>query len=244
MVKFLSFIGVFLVSTAFGQTFRNIRVLKEEEKIVIIYDLINVEQGSKVIVKIFSSHDNFTNALTSVIGDVGEVLPGPNRRIEWSNENIPKNYSGELTFQFKGEVIHGWTFLNPGNGVLRRGKKYTLKWEGGQVSDTVSLKFILPGQQIAEIHSAKSSNQQIIDISTTKNTGSFKWRVPKNLKTGLGYTLRISKGKDVFEQQITIKRKVPIGLIAIPVAGAVIVLLISGNESGGDESLPDAPKPN
>lgn len=244
MVKFFSFIGVFLVSTAFGQTFRNVRVIKEEEKMVIIYDLINVELGSKVIVKIFSSHNNFADALTNVTGDVGEVLPGPNRRIEWSAENLPKNYSGDLTFQFKGEVIHGWKFLNPANGKLRRGKKYTLKWKGGQPNDTVTLRFISPGQQMSEINKAPNADQQIVEIAVTKNTGSYKWRVPKKITTGPGYVLRLSKDKEVNEQQITIKRKVPIIIYAIPVVGVAIILGSSGGDSNGSGDLPDAPKPN
>lgn len=230
MAKFFTFLGVILVSTAFGQTFRNVRILKEEEKISIIYDLIYDEPGSKVIVTVFGSHNNFETPILNLSGDIDEVLPGPNRRIEWSVKDLPKNYSDDITFRFKGEIIHGWKFLNPANGTLRRGKGYTLKWMGGNPSDTITLKFISP--------------EQITNITTTKNTGFYKWRVPKKLKTGSGYVIRLSKGKEVYEQQIIMKRKIPLVLIAVPVAGLAIFLGISDSGSSGPGDLPNAPKPN
>jgi hypothetical protein len=231
MVKFLSFIGVFLVSTAFGQTFRNIRVLKEEEKIIITYDLIYEEPGSKVVVLMYGSLDNFVKPITNATGNIGEVSPGPNRRVEWDIKNLPAGFTGTPTFQFKGEIIHGWKFVNPKNGTLRRGKKYTLRWAGGMSYDTINLKFISPGNVITE-------------IATVKNTGNYQWRVPKKTETGIGYVLRLTKEKEVFEQQILIRRKTPIALVAIPLVGVAVFLGIGDSDSEGPTELPDAPKPN
>lgn len=227
MGKLLAILAFCFVTPVFGQTFRNIRVLKKEDKVVIVYDLLNEESGSKVIVKIFASHDNFGIPLSNVTGDVGEVLPGPNRRIEWSPNKV-KN-AETLTFQFKGEIIHGWNFTKPGKGKLRRGKKYELRWTGGQPKDTVTLKFITP-------------SQEVIEITQTMNTGFYTWRIPKKLATGPGYVLRLSKGREVIEEQIIIKRKIPLIIYAIPLAGAAIFL--KGGDSSKPEGLPDAPKPN
>ena len=83
MLKLLVIIGIFCVSTAFGQTFENIRTQKDEDKIIIVYDLVSIDQGSKVNVSVFSSLDNYILPLTNVTGDVGTVFPGPNKRIIW-----------------------------------------------------------------------------------------------------------------------------------------------------------------
>jgi hypothetical protein len=229
MGKLLAIIAFCFVTPVFGQTFRNIRVHKKEDKVIIVYDLVNEEAGSKVIVKIFASHDNFGAPLTGVTGDVGEVLPGPNRRIEWSPDKVQN--AETLTFQFKGDVIHGWNFTKPGNGKLRRGKKYQLRWVGGLPQDTVTLKFITPAQEE-------------INITQSMNTGFYTWRVPKKLATGAGYVLRLSKGREVREEQIIMKRKIPTFIYAIPLMGAAIFLKGSSGDTSKPGELPDAPKPD
>jgi hypothetical protein len=161
---------------------------------------------------------------------VGEVLPGPNRRIEWIPAANIKN-AESLTFQFAGEVIHGWRFIKPNNGKLRRGKKYQFRWQGGHPGDTLTLKFITP-------------SQQVLEITQTLNSGFYTWKIPKKLKTGPGYVLRLSKGREVTEEQIVIKRKTPLIIFAIPIVGAAVFLSGGSGGSSNPENLPDAPKPN
>lgn len=231
MVRLLIILGILCPFSVFGQSFINIRILKEEEKIIVIYDLVNEERGSKVVVSVYGSHNNFSTPITDVTGDVGEVLPGPNRRIEWASETALKSFSNNFTFQFKGEVIHGWKFIKPDNGKLKRGKKHLLKWQGGHPYDTVTLKLISPSRNVME-------------IVKTKNTGSYLWKVPKEIVAKPGFALSISCGKEVYEQKIVIKRKFPLLILAIPVTGVAIFFGVSNTESSRPANLPDAPKPN
>lgn len=229
MIRLLFFTGFICLTTiSYGQTFRNVRVLKEEGKIIILYDLI-AEQGSKVFVSVQSSIDNFQTSLTNITGDAGIVLPGGNRRIEWKDPKALQ-FAGDITVEFKGEMIQGLKITKPSDGKLRRGKRYEIKWRGGIPEDTITLKFIMPNQSIT--------------IGTTKNTGSVAWLVPKNLKTGKGYLIRITDGHEVYEQQVVIARKIPLVIWAVPVVGAAVILGLSGGGDSSDNDLPNAPKPN
>lgn len=230
MVKVLSIIGIFICTSSIGQTFQNIRTRVEEDKIIIIYDLISLEQGSRVSVSLYSSHNNFESPLVDVTGDVGLVLPGPNRRITWK-EGVGLENADKITFQFKGEIIQKLKILNPAmEGKVKKGKLSTIRWQGGQSDEQVTITLQSPDKEINE-------------IAKTSNTRSFAWSVPNKIKAGKGYVLRITGSDNFTEQRFSIKRKVPLGLYAIPVVGAVIFIISNGG-SDGVGNLPDAPSPN
>ncbi len=230
MLKLLVIIGICCVSTAFGQTFENIRTQKDEDKIIIVYDLVSIDQGSKVIVSIFSSLDNYILPLTNVTGDVGTVFPGPNKRIIWkAGEVIANDFEG-ISFKFKGENFIGWKIISPTNNVFIRGKKNTIQWQGGAASDDVIIQLIKPGLE-----------EQ--DLLQTKNSGSFTWNIPKDFKPGNGYAMRITSGENSIEHRFSVKRKVPLGYYAIPVGVGILLVVLVGGDSGSND-LPDAPLPN
>lgn len=230
MLKLLVIIGIFCATTAFGQTFENIRTRKDEDKIIIIYDLVSIDQGSKVIVSIFSSLDNFILPLNNVTGDVGTVFPGPNKRIIWKvGEVIANDFEG-ISFRFKGENFIGWKIINPTTNSFIRGKKNTIHWQGGAASDDVIIQLVKPGLE-----------EQ--DLLQTKNSGSFTWNIPKDFKPGSGYAMRITSGDNSIEHRFSVKRKVPLGYYAIPAGLGVLLFVLLQGDSGSDD-LPDAPLPN
>lgn len=230
MVRVLSIIGLFLCTTAIGQTFQNIRTRVDEDKIIIIYDLISLEPGSKVSVSLFSSHNNFESPLTDVTGDVGMVLPGPNRRISWKAGEQVTN-AEQITFRFTGEIVRKLSFISPGvDGKIKRGGNSTITWQGGKSDEQVTITLVKP-------------DEVFVELTKTDNTGSYSWKVPKKLKTGSGYSLRITGSENSSEQRFSVKRKVPIIWFAIPVVGTVIYFISTGADDGISD-LPDAPSPN
>jgi len=227
-------VGIFLFSHSLAQEFRNIRTRVDDEKIIIIYDLESLEIYSKVMVRIFSSHNNFTDPLENVTGDVGLVTPGPNRRITWNAGTLTKSIDS-LTFDLKGEIIYILKINSPStNGILKRGTSITIRWQGGNPSQNLNISLISPKNKITQ-------------LASTPNTGKYAWDIPKNIKTGAGYYLKLTEegesAEDTYiEQRVIIKRKFPLAFYGIPILGAAVYLLI---KSGGsdDEKLPDAPKP-
>ena len=229
MVRILILIGVLLSPLLFSQTFQNIRKRVDEDKIIIIYDLVSIDIGSRVKVSVFSSHDNFETPLNNVSGDVGFVMPGPNRRITWLAGDLIKS-ADTLTFQFKGEVVYGLKFTNPSeNQNFKRGITHTLSWEGGILKDTITLILQTPNGE----------DQQLIQ---TDSKNSFDWDIPKDAKTGRGYTLKMTNNETVIEHRFAIKRRLSLAWYSLPVVG-VLTYLIIGNGSESND-LPDAPSPN
>lgn len=231
MLRFCWIIAIFNVTTSLGQTFENIRTHKDEDKIIIVYDLVSLDPGSKVIVSLYSSLDNFKSPLSNIMGDIGTVLPGPNKRITWNaDESDLQKFEG-ITFQFKGEVVLGWRITNPSAKPIKRGKKNIVQWQGGKPDDRVTIQLIDP-------------NQNIEELGQISNSGSFIWNTRKNIKVGKGYLIHITSGENSAEQRFTIVRKIPRVFYVVPVAGAAIFLLLLGDEDNGDGDLPDAPSPN
>ena len=230
MVKILSFIGIFLFTASFGQTFQNVRKRIDEDKIIIIYDLISVDLGSRVKVRLYSSHNNFETPLENLTGDIGFVMPGPNRRITWYAGDLIQ-MADSITFEFKGEIVYGLKFINPApNQNLKRGRTHTIQWEGGIISDTLTLSLLTPDDEL-----------KVLYQTCTKN--SFEWTIPDDFKIGSGYTLRMLNSGNVIEHRFAIKRKIPIGWYAAPVVGILVGIIAAGGGSD-DNGLPDAPSPN
>lgn len=230
MFKLLVIIGTFCVTSALGQTFENIRTRKDEDKIIVIYDLVSIDPGSKVKVSLFSSLDNYNLQLVDVTGDVGTVTPGPNKRIIWKvSAAVFQNFES-ISFRFNGENLIGWRILESTKNIFTRGKKNMIRWQGGEAGEQVNIELIHPG--------SKSEN-----IIQTLNLGSYYWNTPKDIKPGSGYAIRISTIDNSIEHRFSIKRKVPLGYYGIP-AGLAIILGVIVGSTGGSDDLPDAPLPN
>jgi hypothetical protein len=231
MLKLLAIIGVFCATNCIGQSFDNIRVQKDEDKIIIVYDLVSIDPGSKVTVRVLSSLDDYKVPIRNATGDIGSVLPGPNKRIIWAvGEQIASDYQGIL-FRFEGQTFAGWKVISPTEKGMVRGKKNPIQWQGGFDGDDVIIQLLKPG------------SEEIQDLVQTKNTGSFIWSTPKDLKPGNGYVIRLTSGDNSVEYRFSIKRKIPLAYYGIPAAGLGIFLVVIKGNSGNDD-LPDAPLPN
>ncbi|MEY4929747.1 MAG: hypothetical protein RI909_471 [Bacteroidota bacterium] len=232
MTTWLRILLIFSTISAWGQTFENIRTSKEGDKIIIIYDLISLDPGSQVTVQVFSSKDSYKLPLKNVTGDIGTVMPGPNKRITWLAGEEIANEVDQIKFTFKSESFAGWSFIGTTPKVMRRGKKNTLEWQGGKGGDEVTIQLLKPDMQVEE-------------IAMTLNSGSYRWNTPRKLKPRDGYAIRITSMGNSIEHRFSIKRKIPVlyyvGLTGVGVAAALINLT---GGSAGSSDLPDAPIPN
>lgn len=239
--------AILLSSTLQAQRIENVKATVVNEKVIITYDVTGVASGQRFKAQLYSSHNNFGSPLFRVSGDVGEITPGPGKRIEWDAKSELVTFSGEVTFQVRGQPITidvraveekktVWAFKNPTDGSsVRRGKYLTIEWTGGTTSENIRLDLMRDGKALQK-------------LSDLKNNGSYSWPVPKDLEKGSGYQLKVSSGSEsVTSPTFVIKNKFPLLLKIAPIviAGGIIAIVGGGGgkkKSGGD--LPAPPEPS
>ena len=73
------------LTSAFSQSFENVKVTPNASGIAITYDLKG-NGDETFMVAVFASHDNFSVPLKLVSGDVGKgVKPGVGKTISWNS---------------------------------------------------------------------------------------------------------------------------------------------------------------
>lgn len=256
IVKFwICVVGILIFGQSLGQSFENIRTRVDDDKIIIFYDLVTFQAGSKVMVRVFSSHNHFMSPLENVTGDIGLVVPGPNRRIVWTAGALAQQ-ADQLIFSFQGDTFYDLKFIKPTPAEkIIRGKSYTIEWMGGHPDDKLVLTLFssnrsldayketeTPANTLPEPIRRKAPKADSVVLTRTKNNGSFVWEAPRGLKPGKGYRLKISgENESVIEQRFVIRRKTPLMYYGIPVIGAALIFIFKPGP--GEQPLPDAPKP-
>jgi len=225
-----------------AQTIENIKAAPQANgKVIITFDIMNAKAGQDFNIQVFSSHNGFASPLTYLSGDVGNgIKPGSGKKAEWDAQGELRNYIGDLTFEVRGEIVLGWRVKTPSSASgVRRGKTSLVTWQGGSSSDNVRIELVNGGKTTT--------------LAETKNTGSFSWSAPADLKTGGDYQLRlVSGGQITTSENFVVKSKIPLLLKLSPillVGGAVAALGGGGGDKGGGgapeaDDLPKPPDPN
>lgn len=228
--KFLMSMLLLIVTPKINaQTFENIRAEVNGEVIEIVYDLKGPTKGFKVDVKVLSSHNDFAKSLSNVSGDILNVTPGTNKKINWTYGDELNNFKGELSFELEGEIIYDYSITKPTtNATIRRGKPYDLAWTGGLPSDLVNIELIDPDGKIVW-------NQQV------KNDGTLTWSPENKIKSGKNYSMTISSNGEIAKvESLKIRPKIPRWIYGIPIlVGGTIAIIISSQPT----ALPEAPDP-
>lgn len=206
-----------------AQSIENIKAVFQGSKIIITYDINDPKPGQNSYnIQLFSSFDNFKAPLTFIKGDVGnEVRPGAGKRIEWEAGEIG-TFKGNLTFEVRGEIVAAWLFKSS-PGKVTKGKATRIEWQGGKPDDNVKIELVKGGKTVP--------------VMDGKNTGAYNWAVPPDLEKGDGYQLKLtSKGTTITSELFSVKKKMPIWMIAAPIAvvGGLVAVLAGGG--GGDKS--------
>jgi hypothetical protein len=230
----LTIVLLMLGFVASAQSIENVRAEFSDKMVRIHYDLNGKpEQRFKIVV--FGSHNNYSSPLRLVSGAVGEGLaPGKDKVIDWRVGDELVSFAGQVVFRLKGELLAGPLSLQPHSGPLKAGKNTTITWVGGNPSSSTRLELLQNGTVIKSIHEGS-------------NSGSFIWKVPKDVKKG-SYQLRISSGNETPPVvPVEVKAGMPLWMKLAPVGVAAIVAVIiflPDGGGGGDDDLPDAPIPD
>ncbi len=228
-----------LITISQAQTIENLKAVFKDGMATITYDLVGIPGRVLYRVDLYGSHDNFSNKLIQVSGEVGTNLRvGKQKKIEWAVEKELGKTDESITFQIKADWVGTEAYLpivftNPTGGFERRGHGVILTWIGGKLG-TEKVLTLYKGTQL------------VATIATTVNIRTHTWTFPKNLEKGDGYTFRLdSPGDSGVSNPFTIKAKTPLWVKLTPVIVLVAVIPFLGGSSTNDkESLPDSPNPN
>jgi hypothetical protein len=240
--KTLCIITFFGWGCAFAQKVEIDRIDIRGNKIIVRYNLSDVDKKQKYSISLFSSYDKFAKPLTKVTGDVGpDVRPGDDRRITWNITSEIGDYKGPITFEIRGFVNTSFMELSESDikTSYKPGKSYTLHWTSGNPSGLINIELY-------------KGNELIIRRSNLPNTGSFDWLFNERAKSGKGYRLKFVNSNDpeefIYSNTFFIKSKSPLMLKvgAVALVGVGVAILVGGGGGGGGDSnnstkLPEPP---
>jgi hypothetical protein len=226
------------ITLVHAQRIENVRASTVDDKIIVTYDINGASEGQKFKSQLFSSHNNFSSPLIHVAGDVGlgnELLAGNTKRIEWNVKSEITDYTGDVTFEVRAEVIAAPLLLTSPqlSAKFKRGKILNINWKGGMPSENVRLELLKGGSTVSP-------------ITQLSNVGNYSWSIPKKTKKGSDYQIKLTSDRQsVVSNNFKIKNRTPFIVKALPVlaAGAVVYLITSGGKKE-DNSLPEPPQPN
>jgi hypothetical protein len=230
MRKYLAFVFLLQTSFAFSQFVKNVTATRADDKVVVTYDIVDAKPNQKFELYLFASHNNFSQPLAKVSGDVGKnIQPGLQKKIVWDVSEELRYYNADITFKVKGEAMpFPFVFTKPGDETaVRRGKDAAVTWTGGRPEQRVKLELVQDGTTVS-------------NLGEVANTGDYLWAIPKTLEKGM-YSLRLTADKEVVDSApFKVKAKSSAAVKIIPallvVGGAVYFLLLKDDKNN---SLPE-----
>ncbi len=226
---------LFATFSLYAQRVENIRAeaVNGGERVTITYDINGAADGQKFNVTIYSSHNNFSTALTRVTGDLNNVTGGTGKRIEWNAKEELVDYNGDITFELRADpIIVPLAIKTPSSA--KRGKNLKITYSGVAPGENVKIDLLRNGVVV---------NQ----VGNTTNPSIYTWSVPTDVEKGSDYSLRITAGnRTASSGSFPVKNKIKVWMIAVPavVVVGVVVLLSSGKSKDKEKDLPTPPDPN
>lgn len=165
------------------------------------------------------------------------------------NQNRSSDISGESTLGQMDLIIESdahdenegtadITFLAPiADSKFKRGNAIQVKWTGGNPDEEYAL----------DLFDGRFHYRHVGEL---KNSGTYPWIIPKDVKPGKEYKFKLTNTNDfgeyAFSRTFVVKRKVPVAVWIVPgaliVGGAVYMLFFYGDE--GISDLPAPIEPN
>jgi len=186
--------------------------------------------------KFYSNDKTNTNSQISDIANTnieeGKGLTNPysDQQIEkdllaMASERIKQNNEDGAPIEFLAPVV---------DAKFKRGRMIDIKWTGGDPEQDYAL----------DVFDGKFHYRHVAEL---KNSGSYPWIIPSDVKPGKEYKFKLTNtddfGESAFSKTFIIKRKVPIAAWIIPgaiVVGGAVFLLFYDNS---DPVLSDLPIP-
>jgi hypothetical protein len=221
-----------------AQRIDNLRTFFNGERVVVTYDLEAPDDTQHYRIDLYSSHDNYTVPLTHVTGHVGyNVVAGKGHRVIWDALNaLPIGFNREVTIKVRGTVQLAVDPLQ--QTTYKRGRDISLQWHGGIPEDKVNIMLVRGTEDYKSLAEGVS------------NSRTYSWKIPKSLRAGKDYSIRVTKANDPAELSksnvFSIKPQIPLwakGLVIVGV-GAGVWLATQGGENEEPDLPPITAKPN
>jgi hypothetical protein len=218
----------------FAQDFAIKRVEVAGNDINLYYNLLDSVAHRTYTITLYSSKDNFISPLEKVFGDVDlEVKPGENKKITWhAKEELGADFDGKVSLEVRGRRYIPFVRLDGNYHTMKRLKNYQFTWTGGTEQNILNFDLYRNGSKVTS-------------FPNIANVGHHTIQLPQDIKSGKGYTFKITdtKNKDqiVNTAPFVVKRKVPLLLKGIPILAlaAIIPSLTSSSKKSSD--IPAAP---
>jgi len=235
-----TFTVLILIGSSFlvkAQEFSIKKVELTSEAVILHYDLIDTVRARTYTVNLYSSKDSYLAPLQKVKGDAGlEVRPGVNKKIVWnSKEELGTTFRGDIELEVRGRAYIPFIKFDgfQDEQVIKRGKPKTMIWSGGTRQNILNFS-LYKGDEYIDV------------IPNVANSGNYDMIIPTSVKPGNGYYFLVSdsKNKDQVMKTNTfkVKRKVPLGLKALPlVAIGAAIPFLGGSSGPGELDMPNDP---
>jgi hypothetical protein len=216
-----SFFATAFCCTVFAQSLEVNRIELAGDNIVLYYELRDSVPQRTYTINVYSSRDNYLNALTSVSGDYGlEIKPGNQKKITWNaKQELGSSFNGKVGVEVRARVYVPFILFDSFDKI-KRGKPKDVTWRGGT------------RQNILNFELYNKDNEKVAVIPNVSNAGHTSLFIPEDVKPGKGYRFKIvdSKNKDqvTYTQPFAVRRKVPLlyYVLGTAVVGGVVSLLI------------------
>jgi hypothetical protein len=220
----------------------NVRAESKGNVVIITYDLVGTIRGQLYEVTLYSSHNDKAQPLVYVRGDIGtNQTPGRNKTIEWGAKKELKEFEGEVSFEVRAKLLASpIRFMNPtANYRYKRNREYKVDWLGALADEEMQLELF-------------QDSVKLMNVSRVPNKGTYQWAVPKELKPGDNYRLKVSStqkaGNYAFSGRFSIRRQIPLVIKVIPagllsIAATYFIINRAGTVNPLEEDLPLPPGP-
>ncbi len=239
MLRPLLLVFLFACFQASAQRLENIRAeaINGGEKVLITYDLTGGSQGQKYKVTVYGSHNNYGSSLSMISGDVNDVTPGTNKKIEWNAKSEMVEFTGDITFELRADPIIANLSVTKPNSV-RQGTATTIYYSGVAPGESVKLELMRDGTVVNNLGNSTSPS-------------NYTWNVPPEIQKGSNYQIKITAGtrtatSDPFDLGGE-KKKIKAKWIIIPAAaivGGVVIFLVTRPKGSKSKDLPTPPDPS
>jgi len=239
---YLSTFYLFAFTSLNAQEIELNRVFMKEGKVHFNYNLHDQESNKKYQLRLYGSQDNFISPLNFVKGDVGlEVSPGQNKEIIWNaTEALGADFDGRMSFELRARVYVPFVSLNDFNEykVMKRSQDYEVTWTGGRSTNVLTIDLY-------------KGEQKMVSFPNIANAGHYTLEIPKSLKPGKDYRMKISdknnKDEVVYSDYFELKRRIPLLLQGVPgvIVAASVYFFISQSQTpiAGEEGRNVIPTP-
>ena len=245
-ISCLILVGIIMSNPAVSQQVTNVKADLQGDVVNIHYDLQGNSSSENYRVDLYSSHNNYSQPLQKTSGDVGEnINPGPGKMITWRPADELQEFEGDITFEVRATLMAGYYRVTSpvSSDKIKKGKTMNIRWEGEENSGNVKIELIRLNRTIATVNDG------------IPNSGRYNWSVPKSIKAGKGFQVRVTSTANSSQTGISpsfsISGGIPVFVwIGAPiVAGGIIAaVILSGNkppdknqQQENGNNLPDPP---